>query len=355
MRDVERTYIICNITDTSIKVKGTAAALVSKAIREEMDKVSRVETFKAVIEAIADLPLFQRYRILGEALEVITDEMNVLEIITIIQNKARDFPYPTPFIRLFHDVDLRPVNIFDDRFIRLFHDIDLRAVDIFNDRIVAEPGTAVHEGNRDRQVKAAIALLREDQGEIPQDRIEQAVREFTQYLHDHQDGEHKQLALRALLAPQDGETFGPLIDENDFTILGLKISGEEVIGRLWVFASKLKEPEQTNAKEGIVSGLKDSCSSDGSRVCNPGKVQRLIVSVLQGRLEEVDIELLGTEVSTEGALNMFFCVEAHQKIKQLEPLIEAANRFCEENPLVKRDDFLRKIRQFAELGRFAED
>lgn len=67
----------------------------------------------------------------------------------------------------------------------------------------------------------------------------------------------------------------------------------------------------------------------------------------------MDIELTPEmQVPTRRAVEMFFNVEAHRNIEQLEPLIDAANRFCDENPAVNRNDFVREIREYAQAQGF---
>ena len=184
---------------------------------------------------------------------------------------------------------------------------------------------------------------------MAQSQINKGVQEFTQYLNDCQmDAQHKRLALHALSGPGDGTDFGPLLSETHFNIHRLRISGGEVVGRLWIFASQLVEPDQTNAKNSMISALKDSYYQD-SRVCNEGKTQRLVVGVLQGRLQGVNIELgADMQLPTAQAVEMFFNVEAHRNIDQLAPLLEAANRFCDVNPLVNRAGFIREIEIYAQ-------
>ena len=87
----------------------------------------------------------------------------------------------------------------------------------------------------------------------------------------------------------------------------------------------------------------------GSRVCNQGKTQRLVIGVLQGRLNGVDIELIpDMRVSTAQAVAMFFNIEANKGIRKLQPLVEAANHFCDQNPAVNREEFILEINKYAE-------
>ncbi len=281
----------------------------------------------AIIGVVADVPAEEREDVMGNANQIIDDQMEARDRIRVIQRMA------------LAPADQRP------NLVQRFRE----GGDIFLDApAAAAQGVNVHEGDRDERVVAAINLLRERQGQISKGRMTGAVQEFTKYLSEcKMNSEHKRLAEHALQGPHDSADFGPLINGND-TIEGLGISGKEMIARLWIFASGLTELEQAMAKEGIISALKDSYNV--GRVCQKGKVQRLIVSVLQGRLADINIELEeGMQVTKEVAAEMFFSLEAHQAIRELPPLIEAANRFCDENPLVNRDEFLREVENYAQV------
>ena len=85
------------------------------------------------------------------------------------------------------------------------------------------------------------------------------------------------------------------------------------------------------------------------------KTQRLLIAVLQGRLPGVNIELIEEmQVPIAQAIQMFFSIEAHQHIQQLQPLLEAARRFCDQNPLINQADFFREIRQYAQNSGFGD-
>ena len=209
----------------------------------------------------------------------------------------------------------------------------------------------VHEGDRDQRTKAAIKLLFEHQKHLTKDEVNRAKDRFIAYLETPSiNSTQKLLAQRALLEPRkNNEDFGPLISDQRFSILGLRITGEELIGRLWIFISHLTEEEQTNATTSMISALIDSYSAPLVRVCNQGKTQRLIVAVLQGRLAGVNIEGDVISVSTSEAIEMFFNIEAHQKIDTLKDLMEAANQFCDDHILVNRDSFIAEIENYAEV------
>ncbi|PIS00604.1 MAG: hypothetical protein COT84_06800 [Chlamydiae bacterium CG10_big_fil_rev_8_21_14_0_10_35_9] len=221
---------------------------------------------------------------------------------------------------------------------------------------VARHGVNVHEGTRDQRTKNAVELLLRHQGKIKKTEISKAKEEFIAYLNNSpMDSAQKQLAKDALLTPRERyESFGPLI-ENVSSILGLPVSGETLIARLWIYASKLSKEEEINAKLGMISALRDSYSY-GERVCNQGKAQRLVVAVLQGRLAGVNIEgeIIPKQVSTAQAIGIFLNVEANQALKNKVDLFEAADKFCHENPGVNREEFMHEIESFAEMQEMVE-
>ena len=210
----------------------------------------------------------------------------------------------------------------------------------------------VHASGRDQKTREAIELLRTHQSSpLSQQEINKAVDHFIEYLDEcGLSGPDKQLAKRALNGTrEDGDHFGPLCDDVEFSIHGLSMKGNEILARLWIFALNLPQPDQNNVKFGMAKALKDSFDADSRMVCNPGKVQRLIVAVLSGRLDGVNIETaLDRRPSTQDAIVMFFTPD-RREIETLTPLLAAANDFCDQNPLVNREEFITLITQYAQL------
>lgn len=346
----ERAELIRMVALLPVSFNEPEFALAQKVIAPGMGNFSKIE----IVNAMIDVPAHDRADVIQHTLQLMDSQTQAIErgvVIRVVARLAAD--QRADYVQRQRGggpSDLFLSRLVTNDFNRLALET-LRGINV--DLEIAENINVNNEGNRSRRVKAAIELLREHQGEMPGDKIDEAVLEFMSYLNGCQNCEYKKLALHALLAPQQGgRDFGPLINKNQITIMGLKISGEEVIARLWVFASKLTELDQTLAKDGIIFGLKESCE-EKFRVCNPGKVERLITAVLQGRLPGVEIELMTKkEVSTGQAMEMFFYREAHRGIEQLEPLLDAANRFCDENPAVNRTDFIREIIAYAQAGGF---
>ena len=200
----------------------------------------------------------------------------------------------------------------------------------------------VHYGDRDSRTKNALMLLW--QTRLDADQINRQFEDFIRYFDGLAHSEKKAQANLALREPKrNQESFGPLLDDIQFSIHGFMLEGKELIARLWNFISSLDLQEQPLAKEGIVTALSDSFAPSGDRVCNQGKTQRLCISVLQGRLNGVqidDIEIPNPDLAT--SLNLFF---ANPERREMEPhqLREQARLFCDQNPLVAREGFLAQI------------
>jgi hypothetical protein len=208
--------------------------------------------------------------------------------------------------------------------------------------------TNVHEGQRDFLTAKAWSLLIENQSEdlLPQTQCLLEIRSFIKSLDDE---ESQAKALNAFEG-EDVQLWPSLIDDTfyiahyDEAIMGL-----EVAQRLWTFVCNLEEEKEIiNAKYAFVSALKASIEN-GYRVCNPGKLQRLIVAVLSGRLKGADIDG-GTSVSKEMAVGMFFSIESNQSIDDKETLIDSAEAFLSQNPLIDRSTFLEEINRFVDYS-----
>ena len=97
----------------------------------------------------------------------------------------------------------------------------------------------------------------------------------------------------------------------------------------------------------MITALSTSYTGNEERVCNEGKVQRLVINVLQGHLPGVDVDQIPAEVAAAAALNMFFNVERNRGIANRGELLAAAELFCQENPRVGMLGFLAGIREYA--------
>jgi ankyrin repeat protein len=213
-------------------------------------------------------------------------------------------------------------------------------------------GINVHAGSRDNKTRAALELLWERTNGLE---IQEPYQNCISYLQDLPESDKKTLALRALLEPKvHPYDFPPLLDEEGFSCNGFSLTGKELIGRLWGFISGCDEKNQDECKEGMLTAL--SKSFEGKNlVCNQGKTQRLLIAVLQGRLEGVQIDDLAPVLTPDQAVRLFFEDERRQGIENREELLREANRFLEENPIVHRESFMAKLEEFLNLREPAQD
>jgi hypothetical protein len=145
-------------------------------------------------------------------------------------------------------------------------------------------GINVHHGDRDRRTADAFKKLWDTQGALSCEDINANYREFRDYL-DTQKESVKADVMRVLDNNVSSEWGGLL--KGRVTTAGLDTTGQELLARLWAFACT--GDEQENKKIAIITALKNSIDR-GAVVCNPGKLQRLATSVLQGYLPGVNID-----------------------------------------------------------------
>ncbi len=227
--------------------------------------------------------------------------------------------------------------------------IDLAREIVENElQVQHENGADVHD--RDGRVKAALISLEEFQGAIGQATLDTAVQECIAYIQSQADTPIKERALFALQG--EGNEYWPALlgSQDPWAIKGLVITGEEVIGRLWIFANGLNDADKENAKISVIHALANSFEDD-SRVCNPGKTGRLVTGVLQGNLPGVLIDIVeDTEITPEQAAGEFFKIPAYQQIDNTADLISEGIKWLLEHPnVVNREGFLDELRKIAEL------
>lgn len=215
----------------------------------------------------------------------------------------------------------------------------------------ADHKISVHAGKRDDYTRDAIIALYAKQGDLSQSQIDTAYTELIEFLVSDKKTSEKTIA--ALCDPgRFRGAYGALVGDGPLTVRGHEIHGKEFAARLWLFTKSIEdEKDKELAKYGIISGLLASHDEDsGTLWCNPGKVQRLVVSVLQGRLEGINVEghELGV-VDDKTALALFFQCKKHNEFKKLEDLIAAAQTFIEENPSIMKEAFMQGIYGYAEV------
>jgi len=211
------------------------------------------------------------------------------------------------------------------------------------------PHLNVHQGSRDAKTREAIELLRKRQGTLDPKTISEAVEQFKQYLNAYEgDSAVKANAQQALNGPP--EIWPPLLHNNTLHAIdggNLRITGEELIARLWIFANEQKsETERENCRFGIIKALSDSIEH-GGRVCPPGQTQRQVIAVLQGRLEGVnvdDVEVIRTKTLNEHTAAF---LSGQMGTTDRAQLIQAAGEYLNQNPDVDRDPFMAAITTYA--------
>jgi hypothetical protein len=340
--------------------------VVTQALRLISDTMSGDEIV-SIIDALNRVRAEERPDIVTQALRLITNTMggeqrasiiNHLQMISPVQRTPR---VDRSVIQLQADLLQQPNLNRYNRIRELLGTPLEEPLPALNQRMeaAAVPGNVainVHANGRDQKTQAALALLRTAQGPIEPEQIALAVGSFTTYLETKMDitAETKRLALKALKGEPARNDFGPLL--GDRSCGGYQISGEEAIGRFWIYADRYQDSnhaehsgnEQANAKLGMIQALSTSYTGNEERLCNEGKVQRLVVNVLQGRLPGVDIDRVGGVVSTAAAVNMFFNVQNHRDIDNFADLMAAAALFCQQNPRVERGAFLVAIHAYAD-------
>ena len=114
----------------------------------------------------------------------------------------------------------------------------------------------------------------------------------------------------------------------------LRISGEELIARLWIFANEqASERERENCRFGIIKALSDSIEH-GTRVCPPGQTQRQVIAVLQGRLNVDNVDVVRTKTLNEHTAAFLI---GQMTTTDRAQLFQAANQYLNDHPDVNRD------------------
>jgi len=370
MSQYERVEILRAIAEIPAATRGIIGQETAYLITPEME----FPMIKRILHAVVAIPIYERQELIQQACSLMTPRMSeydreeifaVVSAIPVAERVMRAIVVQRAAFLITPEMECEDVKrIIAAEIAHLAAEI--AHVNPFA-HVAAERANVrqaamqmnVHDNDRDECTRRAVELLYRQQGPIKSTLIDQANREFIAYLNaSSRSLKQKQLAQLALegtpAREEFGETFGPLIDEAGFSLNGFLVSGKELFGRLWIFASQLPENDQMNAKESMITELVNSYN-DGTRICNQGKTQRLAIAVLQGNLPGAVIE----EVRAEGVpppvtdiVREFFTKEAHTKIETLPALIEAAHQFCKQRPLITsviREAFIQELRIYAEI------
>lgn len=380
MSIIERGEIIEAMANIHPGDRRVAAALtlllIPHRLRNDGQQIDRVR----ILEAVMRIPAGQRINVVNFARRLITSQMHTDDMIQIVEDVAgvnqhargayvvgqmRAHHIDINAIRNIHlgvldaeiDIDeiLRnPLAVFDEE--EGDQVMGNAPVDDADHRVLMQNGMQVHATGRDDLVKDAIEKLYQHQGHIDRNTLHDAVDAFTVYIAmSEKNNKQKELAYGALVVEKwAAGGFEHLLDRKKFTISGLDISGFELVGRLWIFTDQLEdEKEKINAKEGMIGALADSYNENGTRVCNPGKAQRLVIQVLQGegRLSGVNVDRVEIPQKVSGvmAVKLFTAVKANQQITDFNVLKEKAEQYLKDNPGVDKAEFRKEIRGYAEL------
>ena len=207
-------------------------------------------------------------------------------------------------------------------------------------------GINVHSTDRDDKTRFAIKTLIENTQEINHDKY---YKKFNKYISKLPEDE-KAIINKVIYGNNRKST-----DFEGFqTILFEKITGEEILAKFWYFAKKY-ENDKEDLKENVINALLDCYQKTDSGnyvVCNPGKLQRLVVGVLQGRLKDKDdkyIQIDSVEIEnlnvTQSEITNYYEIQ-----KKLEPFInlylyEESTRIKSwEEVYIKLFEFIKNVR-----------
>lgn len=215
---------------------------------------------------------------------------------------------------------------------------------------IEDEPNSINVHKRDQETTDAIQLLKRQYPMTPKE-IQTNVDAFKAYLAALPESITKQRAVYALEGANIfRDEFGPLLPGNN-----------DILARLWHFSNTYTPPtgverEREMAREGIVLGLSRGYTKGGRRVCDPGKISHLVVTVLQGRLAGVNIDRVPTVIPTaqkqraiaqmaNDAVNNFFEVVENRRLPDTE-LRNAAERFIAARPGYDHNAFMGRINEF---------
>jgi len=205
----------------------------------------------------------------------------------------------------------------------------------------------VHADARDLKAKDALILLWAVEKSFTPQQIETNFQAFEDYFKSLPETDKNQKAKIALYGPKPQNSPFPHLLDGEFSLRNFALTGKELIARIWSYImNQQKNPrEQEICKNSMVSALSDSVE-DGFLVCNQGKTHRLLIYVLQGRLEGVNIENVELPPTAQEALSFFFKVEKRMSINTWDQLKEEGEAFLRENPAVNRDTFMKELETY---------
>ena len=166
----------------------------------------------------------------------------------------------------------------------------------------------VHDGNRDLETKNALERLIEiystEWDSIDGNLI--GFNQFWEYADKKLLGKDRIKFTRVMGVPltdekyeRDNNDFSPLLLENT-TICGTSFIPRNILSYFWYFINKT-EYESENLKDTMLKAVLSSFQFKNGKyycICNPGKLQNLVVYILQGRLTNKDGEVINIDLQT---------------------------------------------------------
>lgn len=206
-------------------------------------------------------------------------------------------------------------------------------------------GVDVHSKDRDKITYEFFKKLVEYQKE-DLFTLTDCIKQFEQFIELSADQGKIKKALDSLMGPYKTDQWPSLLNDHfQLPNIDKKISGDEVFTRFWTFVSKIADPaDNTNAKFALFSALSDSVENN-FRICNPGKLQKLVAAVLAGRIPGIELE--EQKVDATDSINMFFSISSNRFIETYKELISAADEFTKIHVLVPKEEFITLIKQYA--------
>ena len=264
---------------------------------------------KSIISSLCQTPADQRESVIDLANLLVTDTMGgyiisdiISSILPIPVNERRN-----RVTRTLDNIDLEPNNEdFKKRLIQMLETPLNQTIPPLEGGMRGVPGRYayginVHDLQRDSATTTAMKLLLLHQKNIQKCVFMASYKDFKKNLNTLPKNKKKSNILRALGLSGKRQTndFGGLLTD-EITVCGLSnMDPKEFLGRMWHFietyaddslSAKGLSTEKENAKYSLFSSLADCIEDDGHIICNPGKIQHILISVLQGRLKNVNID-----------------------------------------------------------------
>lgn len=174
-----------------------------------------------------------------------------------------------------------------------------------DDFIHLMPNDDVHAPGRDQSTQTALDAFKT---EYAYDTSNEAndYASFLAFLAQYPDLFTKLSAeyVLGLKAVNTNDAFAPLVCDQVITAYQLDLTTKGFIARIWHFinqgafidllghemSGETLAQDRDNAKNSLIQSLANSFKEDGSIVCDQGKLQRIVVGVLQGRFKGISID-----------------------------------------------------------------